>query len=152
MAKQSAGILVYRIHQGGLQVLLVHPGGPFWAKKDAGAWTVPKGEFDDEDPLSAARREFLEETGAQVDGDFLPLTPVTQKNGKVVHAWAVEADLDPNQIKSNTFEMEWPPKSGKRREFPEVDKAAWFLPEEGMKKINPAQAGFIRELEEKLKK
>jgi len=152
MAKQSAGILVYRIHQGGLQVLLVHPGGPFWVKKDAGAWTVPKGEFDGEDPLSAARREFLEETGAQVDGDFLPLTPVTQKNGKVVHAWAVEADLDPNQIKSNTFEMEWPPKSGKRREFPEVDKAAWFLPEEGMKKINPAQAGFIRELEEKLKK
>ena len=152
MAKQSAGILVYRIHQGGLQVLLVHPGGPFWVKKDAGAWTVPKGEFDGEDPLSAARREFLEETGAHVDGDFLPLTPVTQKNGKVVHAWAVEADLDPNQIKSNTFEMEWPPKSGKRREFPEVDKAAWFLPEEGMKKINPAQAGFIRELEEKLKK
>lgn len=152
MAKKSAGILVYRIHQGGLQVLLVHPGGPFWAKKDAGAWTVPKGEFDDEDPLSAARREFLEETGAYVDGDFLPLTPVTQKNGKVVHAWAVEADLDSNQIKSNTFEMEWPPKSGKRREFPEVDKAAWFLPEEGMKKINPAQAGFIRELEEKLKK
>ena len=90
MAKQSAGILVYRIHQGGLQVLLVHPGGPFWVKKDAGAWTVPKGEFDDEDPLSAARREFLEETGAQVDGDFLPLTPVTQKNGKVVHAWAVK--------------------------------------------------------------
>lgn len=152
MPKKSAGILAYRFHDGRLQVFLVHPGGPFWAKKDAGAWTVPKGEFDDEDPLAAAKREFLEETGVSIAGEFIPLAPVTQKNGKVVHAWAVEADLDPTQIKSNTFEIEWPPKSRKLREFPEVDKAAWVSPEVGMEKINPAQAGFIRELKEKLKK
>ena len=148
LPKKSAGILVYRFHDGTLQVFLVHPGGPFWARKDAGAWSIPKGEFIDEDPLSAARREFLEETGMQVDGEFIPLATVTQKNGKAVNAWAVEADIDPEKVRSNTFEMEWPPRSGKKQEFPEVDKAGWFSVEEGMEKINPAQAGLIRELKE----
>lgn len=150
MAKKSAGLLVYRIHNGKPQVFLVHPGGPFWAKKDAGAWSIPKGEFADEDPLVAAKREFLEETGITIDGEFKALKQVTQKSGKLVHAWAVEADLDPSQVKSNTFEIEWPPKSGKMREFPEVDRAAWFGLEEALEKINPAQAGFIRELSSNL--
>jgi len=131
-------------------IFLVHPGGPFWVRKDAGAWSIPKGEFEDEEPLVAAKREFLEETGLRVDGEFIPLAPVTQKNGKVVHAWAVEADIDPEEVSSNTFEIEWPPKSGLKKEFPEVDRAGWFSLEEGAEKINPAQAGFIRELQEKI--
>ncbi len=131
-------------------VFLVHPGGPFWARKDAGAWSIPKGEFEEEEPLAAAKREFLEETGMKIDGDFIPLSAVTQKNGKVVHAWAVEADIDTEKVRSNTFEIEWPPKSGKMREFPEVDRASWFSVDEGEEKINPAQAGFIRELQEKI--
>ena len=152
MPKKSAGLLLYRFQGGDLQVFLVHPGGPFWARKDVGAWSIPKGEFDDEDPLTAAKRELFEETGAKVDGEFLALKPVTQKNGKVVYAWAIEADIDPKKIRSNTFALEWPPKSGKKQEYPEVDRAAWFSPEEGMEKINPAQAGLIRELRELLSK
>jgi predicted NUDIX family NTP pyrophosphohydrolase len=146
MAKKSAGILAYRVFNGALQVFLVHPGGPFWAKKDAGAWTIPKGEFEEEEPLVAAKREFLEETGMSIDGEFTKLAPVTLKSGKIVHGWAVEADLDATKVVSNTFSMEWPPKSGKLGEFPEVDRAGWFTFEEAMEKINPAQAGFIREL------
>jgi predicted NUDIX family NTP pyrophosphohydrolase len=146
MAKKSAGILAYQFLGGELQFFLVHPGGPFWAKKDAGAWTIPKGEFEDEEPLMAAKREFHEETGMSIDGEFTRLAPVTLKSGKIVHAWAVEADLDATKVVSNTFSMEWPPKSGKLGEFPEVDRAGWFTFEEAMKKINPAQAGFIRKL------
>ena len=142
--------MLFKFQENSLKVFLVHPGGPFWARKDAGAWSIPKGEFIDEDPLSAARREFLEETGMQVDGEFIALEPVTQKNGKLVHAWAVEADIDPEKVRSNIFEMEWPPRSGKKQGFPEVDKARWFSVEEGMEKINPAQAGLIRELKELL--
>jgi predicted NUDIX family NTP pyrophosphohydrolase len=152
MPKKSAGLLLYRFEGADLQIFLVHPGGPFWARKDAGAWSIPKGEFEDEEPLAAAKREFTEETGSTIDGEFTPLKPITQKNGKVVHAWAVKADIDPEKIHSNTFEIEWPPKSGKKQEFAEVDKAAWFFADEGMKKINPAQAGLIRELRDLLSK
>jgi len=141
---------MYRLVDGTLQVLLAHPGGPFWARKDAGAWTIPKGEFEDEDALAAARREFAEETGASVDGDFVALTPCMQKNGKMVHAFALEGDLDASAITSNTFEMEWPPGSGKRREFPEVDRAEWFTLERAQEKINPAQQAFLLELRQKL--
>src|SRR5262249_21398453 len=127
MPKQSAGILCYRKVHGQLMVLLVHHGGPFWAKRDAGAWSIPKGGIDDgESPLDAAKREFEEETGAAVDGKFIELEPVRQTSGKIVHAWAVEADFDPAELKSLTFEMEWPPKSGKLQTFPEVDRAEWF--------------------------
>jgi predicted NUDIX family NTP pyrophosphohydrolase len=148
--KRSAGILLYRFMDGTLQVLLAHPGGPFWARKDTGAWTIPKGEFEDEDALAAARREFAEETGSSVDGDFVALTPCVQKNGKVVHAFAVEGDLDASAITSNQFEMEWPPGSGKRREFPEIDRAEWFTLEAAQEKINPAQQALLVELRQKL--
>ncbi len=143
--KQSAGILAYR-RRPLLEFFLVHPGGPIWAKKDLGAWSIPKGEFTDEDPLEAARREFLEETGQPISGDFHPLGSIVQASGKKVFAWAVEADPDPAAIVSNNFEMEWPPKSGQRREFPEVDRAEWFSAEAAIEKINPAQATFIVEL------
>jgi len=127
MANNSAGLLMYR-HRGGiLQVFLVHPGGPYWAKKDLGSWSIPKGEFTpDEDPLEAAKREFEEETGFSASGPFSPLTPIKQPSGKIVQAWAFEGDGDPSAIKSNTFSMEWPPRSGKYQEFPEVDRAGWF--------------------------
>ena len=144
--KQSAGLLVYRRRDGGFQVFLVHPGGPFWAKKDAGSWSIPKGEFEDEDPLAAAQREFKEETSLDIAGDFRPLQPQTLKSGKVVYAWAVEGDLDAAAVRSNVFDLEWPPKSGKMIEVPEVDRGGWFSLEEGLEKLNPAQAGFIREL------
>jgi predicted NUDIX family NTP pyrophosphohydrolase len=144
---QSAGILLYRIHNGRLQVLLVHPGGPFWKNKDEGAWTIPKGEFTDETPLAAAKREFNEETGMRATGTFIELTPVKQKNGKWVYAWALEGELDPNTIQSNTFEIEWPPKSGRQQSFPEVDKAAWFGLAEAKQKINAAQVALLEELE-----
>lgn len=122
--KKSAGILLYKKHKGRLNVLLVHPGGPFWARKDEGSWSVPKGEFtDDEAALSAAQREFLEETGQAVNGPFIELGAVRQKSGKLVYAWAAEGELDPENISSNTFEMEWPPRSGKLKQFPEIDKA-----------------------------
>ena len=148
MAKKiSAGLLMYRRGGGALEVFLVHPGGPFWAKKDFGAWSIPKGEFDPgEDPLLAARREFEEETGYQVSGQFLALTPIKQSSGKVIHAWAVEGDCDATAIKSNTFSMEWPPRSGKLQDFPEVDRAAWFAIGDAKERINQGQRGFLDEL------
>jgi predicted NUDIX family NTP pyrophosphohydrolase len=148
MAKQSAGILVYRKHNYGLQVLLVHPGGPFFAKKDAGVWSIPKGEYTTEDPLTAAKREFKEETGIDIDGDFHRLMPVKLKSGKTVSAWAIETDPDITQTTSNNFSLEWPPHSGKIQEFPEVDKVEWFPLDEAQVKINGAQVRFIDELED----
>lgn len=149
MKTQSAGILLYRPKNGHTEVLLVHPGGPFWAKKDAGTWSIPKGEFtDDEDPLTAAKREFEEETGTAVDGNFVPLAPIRQKSGKRVYVWALEHDLDNSRIQSNTFEMEWPPKSGRMQTYPEVDRAEWFDLAAARQKINPAQAAFLDELTE----
>ena len=146
MATKSAGILVYRRNKGGVEFLLVHPGGPFWAKKDLSAWSIPKGEFlDEEDALAAARREFEEEIGQPVSGDFLELTPIKQKSGKTVYAWAVEADIDTTNIQSNTFEMEWPPKSGKMKRFPEIDKAEWFTLPNAKEKINESQYRLIEE-------
>jgi predicted NUDIX family NTP pyrophosphohydrolase len=145
--KTSAGILLYRRRAGALEVFLVHPGGPFWAKKDLGAWSVPKGELaEGEDPLAAAKREFTEETGFPIDGEFRALRPLRQPSGKTVVAWAVEGDCDPAELRSNTFEMEWPPKSGKRQAFPEVDRAAWFPLEEARKRILAGQAAFLDEL------
>lgn len=134
---------------GGLQVFLVHPGGPLWAKKDLGAWSIPKGEIDpDEDPLSAAEREFEEETGLNISGRYIQLSPVKLKSGKTVQAWAVEGDCNPEAVRSNTFSMEWPPKSGRQQEFPEVDRAAWFAMGEAKEKINKGQVPLIAELEE----
>ena len=125
--KKSAGILLFREHSNRLEVLLVHPGGPFWAKKDNAAWSIPKGEFeDDEDPLQAAIREVKEEIGVEPEGDYIPLEPLRQPSGKTVYAWALRGDFDPAELKSNLFTMEWPPRSGQREEFPEVDRAAWF--------------------------
>ncbi len=148
MAKMSAGILMYRKLSGQHQVLLVHPGGPLWVKKDLGAWSIPKGEIDPgEEPLSAARREFEEETGVRISGTFIPLSPVKLKGGKIVQAWAVEGDCDPEAIRSNTFLMEWPPRSGRRKEFPEMDRAAWFGMAEAKKNINSGQIPLIDELE-----
>jgi predicted NUDIX family NTP pyrophosphohydrolase len=148
MAKKiSAGLLLYRRRSGALEIFLVHPGGPFWAKKDAGAWSLPKGEIDEgETPLEAAKRELTEETGVTVDGEFHPLEPVKQPGGKIVQAWAVEADCDPSRLKSNLFTLEWPPKSGRRKEFPEVDRADWFTIDEARGRINAAQSGFIDQL------
>jgi predicted NUDIX family NTP pyrophosphohydrolase len=147
-AKRSAGILLYRMRAGVLEVLLAHPGGPFWAKKDAGAWTIPKGEIgEDEEAQCAARREFAEETGLEVPGDLVPLTPIRQRSGKTVLAWAAAGDCDPAAIRSNTFSMEWPPRSGKRQDFAEIDRAAWFPLEEARAKILPAQAPLLDELE-----
>jgi predicted NUDIX family NTP pyrophosphohydrolase len=151
MAKQSAGILLYRKNDGRLQVFLVHPGGPFFKNKDAGVWSIPKGEFlNDEEPLAAAKREFLEETGQFVDGTFIPLKPVTLKSGKTVHAWALEGDIDHETITSNLFEIEWPPRSGKMQSFPEIDRAAWFDLDEARVKINGAQVDFIDEFATKI--
>ena len=146
MIKQSAGILLYRKMSDQLQVFLVHPGGPFFKNKDAGVWSIPKGEFlDGEDALAAAKREFKEETGQPVDGKFIELTPVYLKSGKKVYAWAVEGDIDHEVIESNLFEIEWPPRSGKRQSFPEVDRAAWFTLDEAKEKINAAQVGLIED-------
>ena len=145
--KQTAGILLYRIRNGDLEVFLVHPGGPFWMKKDAGAWSIPKGETETgEDLLHAAKREFHEETGFSLQGNFIALTPLKQRGGKIVHAWAVEGDVDAESSKSNLFSMEWPPRSGKREEFPEVDRAAWFTLESAKGKILQSQAEFLEEL------
>ena len=147
MAKKvSAGLLLYR-RRGELEVFLVHPGGPFWAKKDAGAWSIPKGEINEgEDPLQAARREFLEETGFAIDGEYRALDPAKQAGGKVVQGWAIEADCDCASLRSNQFSMEWPPGSGKTQEFPEVDRAAWFTIPEARKKILAGQIGLIDQL------
>jgi predicted NUDIX family NTP pyrophosphohydrolase len=147
MPKKSAGLLMFRQGNEGLEVLLVHPGGPFWAKKDDGAWSIPKGEFEDaEDPLAAARREFEEETGARPEGEFIELQPLKQAGGKTVFAWAIRADFDPGQLLSNTFSMEWPPRSGRLREFPEVDRAVWFGMQQARRKILKSQAGFLEQL------
>jgi predicted NUDIX family NTP pyrophosphohydrolase len=147
MPKQSAGLLMFRLRDGEPEVLLVHPGGPFWATKDEGAWSIPKGEFPaEEQPLAAAQREFEEETGCRARGPFIPLTPVTQRSGKLVHAWAVEGDCNAAQLRSNVFSLEWPPKSGRRQEFPEVDRAEWFSVPVALRKINPAQRAFLTEL------
>lgn len=148
MAKQSAGVLLYRFRQAAPEVFLVHPGGPFWVKKDAGAWSIPKGEAEPgEDLLARAQREFTEETGFTVAGDFRPLAPIRQSGGKIVHAWAVEGDCDAAAIKSNTFDLEWPPRSGRIHAFPEVDRAGWFALAVAREKINPAQRGLLDELE-----
>jgi len=145
--KQSAGILLYRKADNVLQFFLVHPGGPFYKNKDAGAWSIPKGEFlDDEEPLAAAKREFEEETSQPVNGDFVPLGSVKLKSGKTVYAWAVEGDIDHETIISNTFEIEWPPRSGKKITIPEIDRAGWFNAAVAKQKINPAQAAFIETL------
>jgi len=142
---------MYRKCDGALEFLLAHPGGPFFKGKEAGAWTIPKGEIEEgEDPLAAAKREFEEELGLKPAGTFLELTPVKQKGGKIVRAWAVEGDCNPLQIKSNAFTIEWPPRSGRTSEFPEVDKAAFFGLEEAKQKINPAQIPLLEELRTKL--
>jgi predicted NUDIX family NTP pyrophosphohydrolase len=147
MPKVSAGILMHRQRGGRREVLLVHPGGPFWKNKDAGAWTIPKGEASEgEDLLACAKREFEEELGTKPVGDFQPLTPVKQKGGKVVHAWAVEGNLDATAIRSNTFEIEWPPRSGRRAVFPEVDRAEWLSLEDAKEKINAAQVALLDQL------
>ena len=149
--KNSAGILLHRLRGSRIEVFLVHPGGPFWAKKDAGAWSIPKGEFEvGQDPLEAAKREFKEETGFAVEGNFIELTPVKQPGGKVVYAWAVMGDCEAESIKSNTFSLEWPPWSGKRKEFPEVDRAGWFTPEVAREKILKGQLNFLEELKRKI--
>ena len=151
MAKTSAGLLLYRWREGRLEVFLVHPGGPFWARKDEGAWSIPKGEFTaGEDPLLAARREVEEETGLVPDGAFVALSPLRQAGGKIVHAFALEGDCDPTAIRSNSFTIEWPPRSGERREFPEVDRAAWFALAEAKRKILNSQLGLLEQLVELL--
>lgn len=148
MARISAGLLLYRRTADRLDVFLVHPGGPFWAKKDLGAWSIPKGEIEPgHDELSEARRELREETGIEIDGAFRPLRPIKQTGGKSVHAWAIEGDCDPARIVSNSFTMEWPPRSGKQQSFPEVDRAAWFDLPTARQKINPAQVALLDELE-----
>jgi predicted NUDIX family NTP pyrophosphohydrolase len=147
MKKASAGLLLYRHAAGALEVMLVHPGGPYWARKDEGSWSIPKGEIEPgEEALAAARREFQEETGAAVSGEFLPLHPVRLRSGKVIQAWAVSADFDPSQLRSNLFSMEWPPKSGQQREFPEADRAGWFRIDAARTKIHPGQAPLLDEL------
>ena len=147
MAKKSAGILAYRIKNNVAEVLLVHPGGPLFARKDMGVWSVPKGEYDNtEDAFAAAKREFAEETGMHVDGHFLPLSPVKLKSGKLVTAWAVAADLNTQEFFSNTFTMQWPPGSGNLKVFPEVDKAEWFTFIVAKEKINSGQIPLIDEL------
>lgn len=149
MKKKSAGILLFRRQKARIEVLLVHPGGPFWKNKDEGAWSIPKGEFnEEEEPLDAALREFEEETGGVAAGAVTPLEPVPQSGGKIVYAFAIEGDFDPAMLKSNTFTLEWPPKSGKQQEFPEVDQARWFSIDEAETKINKAQVAFLRQLEQ----
>ncbi|MBI2798031.1 NUDIX domain-containing protein [Candidatus Saccharibacteria bacterium] len=151
MPKQSAGILLYRRVGQEVEVLLVHPGGPFWARKDAGVWSMPKGEYSDEDGLEAAKREFREELGVDTTyANYQALGEAKLKSGKIISAWAVEGDLDVSKIKSNTFEMEWPPRSGSRQEFPEIDKAEWFDLPTAKDKLNPAQVVFLEELAKQL--
>jgi predicted NUDIX family NTP pyrophosphohydrolase len=153
MAKRSAGILLYRVAGGDPEVLLVHPGGPFWARRDIGAWSIPKGEYDDEeDPPGCALREFGEETGTELPpGELIDLGRVKQKSGKLVTAWAAEGDLDADAIHSNRFEMEWPPGSGRRAEFPEIDRAGWFDVDTAREKLVPAQTAFLDRLLERLR-
>jgi predicted NUDIX family NTP pyrophosphohydrolase len=149
--RKSAGILLYRISDEATEYFLVHPGGPFWKNKDTGAWSVPKGEFeDDEDPLKAAQREFEEETGVAITGKFIALKPVKQKSGKMVYTWACEGNIDHNIIRSNTFPIEWPPRSGKFIEIPEVDKGGWFIYDEAKLKLIPGQVPILDELHQLL--
>lgn len=151
MAKNSAGIILYRFRKNILEVLLVHPGGPFWEKKDEHAWSIPKGEAgENEDTLEAAKRELEEETGITATGNFIALTPVKQKSGKTVMAWALEKDVDPSVIVSNSFSIEWPPRSGIQKKFPEIDKAGWFTVEEAKSKIIEAQFALVEELAGKI--
>ena len=149
--RKSAGILLYRNSQSAAEYFLVHPGGPFWKNKDTGAWSVPKGEFEEgDDPLKAAQREFEEETGIAVKGKFIELNPVKQKSGKMVYTWACEGNLDHNIIRSNTFPFEWPPRSGKFIEIPEVDKGGWFTYDEARLKMIPGQVPILDQLHEML--
>jgi predicted NUDIX family NTP pyrophosphohydrolase len=150
--RTSAGILLYRMQAGALEIFLVHPGGPFWARRNQGAWSIPKGEYEAvENPLAAAQREFTEETGSAVNGPFYQLTPVTQRGGKLISAWATEGNLDPAQIRSNLFSMEWPPKSGRMQSFPEVDRGAWFSLPEARSMILEGQRPLLEELAALLK-
>ena len=147
MRKESAGLLLYKLDGAEIQVLLAHPGGPFWAKKDKGAWTLPKGLVEaGETPLDAAIREFTEETGFAIEGEFLPLGAVVQRGGKHVEAWAIEGECDPEDLKPFMFQMEWPPKSGRMAEFPEIDRVAWFNLTEAREQILPSQVPFIERL------
>ncbi len=147
MPRLSAGLLLYRLRGSSVQVLLVHPGGPLWAKRDAGAWSIPKGEYDpSESPLAAARREFAEETGCHPSGPFHPLLPLRQPSGKILKAWAVEGDADSDAIRSNRFYLEWPPRSGVRREFPEIDRAGWFDLQGAREKLLPGQRPLVDQL------
>ena len=147
MPKPSAGLLAYRIRGGALEVFLVHPGGPFWKNKDAGAWSIPKGEIGPgEDAEAAARREFAEETGIVAEGTLLPLIPIRQPAGKTVYAWAVGQEIDPAALRSNLFEIEWPPRSGKRQSFPEIDRAEWFSFEEALVRIQKGQDSLLHQL------
>jgi predicted NUDIX family NTP pyrophosphohydrolase len=149
--KRSAGILAFRLGEGALEVLLIHPGGPFWAKKDAGSWSIPKGLYaEDEDALVAAKREFEEETGLKPVGDFIELGAFRQLSGKTISAWAIENDFDISALKSNTFSMEWPPRSGRMREFPEADRAQWFGVAEARRKITKGQVPIVDALERRL--
>ena len=142
--KQSAGIVLYRLRQDTIEVFLVHPGGPYWAGKDEGAWSIPKGEIQEGDePLQTAKREFAEETGLPIAGEFRALAPLKQPSGKLIHAWAVEGDIDPGAVKSNLFPMEWPPRSGITQEFPEIDQGAWFSIPLAMQKLLPGQRPFL---------
>jgi predicted NUDIX family NTP pyrophosphohydrolase len=151
MAKTSAGIVLFRRHPAGLEVMLVHPGGPFWAKKDAGSWSIPKGlAAEGEDLLAAAKREFVEETGMSVEGAFLALGAHKQPGGKTIVAWALEGDFDPTTLKSNMFAIEWPPRSGRMAEFPEVDQAVWYSIDEALEKVNKGQRPIITALVERL--
>jgi len=148
-SKRSAGIVLYRKRLGILEIFLVHPGGPYWARKDNGAWSIPKGEYEQgEEALQAAQREFLEETGVAVNGPFLALAPVRQPSGKMITAWAAEGDLDPTQLRSNTFSLEWPPKSGVMQSFPEVDRGAWFSLADARSKLSPGQRPLLRDIAE----
>lgn len=151
MAKTSAGVLLYRRAGKSPEVFLVHLGGPFWAKKDEGAWSIPKGEVaEGEDLIETAKREFLEETGSPLKGELEALRPIKQAGGKIVYAWAIEGEIDASAIRSNTFSMEWPPHSGKNQEFPEVDRAAWFDLETARRKILKSQTPLLEQLQEKL--
>jgi predicted NUDIX family NTP pyrophosphohydrolase len=148
MPKQSAGLLVYRRRDGGLEVFLVHPGGPFWRNKDQGAWSIPKGEFaPDDDPLEAARREFHEETGFTAEGPFHALQPLRQPSGKIVHVWFMQGDFDPHLLRSNTFKLEWPRNSRKFIDVPEVDRADWFTLDAAKERILPGQRPFLDQLQ-----
>lgn len=155
MSKRSAGILLYRFQNGTLQVLLVHPGGPFWVKKDNGAWSIPKGEIEEnENPFAAAKREAFEETGINLEtinaSSLIELNPVKIKSGKIILTWAAEGNFDANKIKSNLFEIEWPPRSGLQQQFPEVNKAGWFSIEEAKSKVSNGQVSILEELAEKI--